>query len=229
MVRTYRERFGIDGEFLFHFVDPDTYQQAEPREPAVPGELRLVYTGSINRMFLGTLELMADWLNEGMHIGGRRVVLDIWSAACPEHLRGPGVRWRGFVSSAEVPGILASADASLIAITFSDDRALQDLVRSSIYTKTVDYLASGKPLVVVSPPDTAELDYFGSVVWTVTDPARDAFERTLETATTSSEAQRRADAGLELIRAHHTADTMGEQFLARLRTTEPVGAEALHS
>lgn len=228
MVRTYRERFGVDGEFLFHFVDPETYQQAEPREPAVPGEFRLVYTGSINRMFLSTLELMASWLNEGMHVDGRRVVLDIWSAACPEHLRGAGVRWRGFVSSAEVPGILASADASLIAITFSEDSALQDLVRSSIYTKTVDYLASGKPLIVVSPPDTAELDYFGSVVWTVTEPSREAFERTLQTATTSSEAQRRADAGLELIRAHHTADTMGEQFLARLRKAEPVRAAVLH-
>src|SRR5690348_14288003 len=75
MVRTYRDRFGVEGEFLFHFVDPDAYQQADPREPAVPGELRLVYTGSINRMFLSTLELLASWLNEGMHIDGRRVVL----------------------------------------------------------------------------------------------------------------------------------------------------------
>jgi hypothetical protein len=225
MTRRYRDRFGIDGEFLFHFVDPEIYQQAEPRDPSIPDELRLVYTGSINRMFLRTLERIAEWLNAGMEIDGRRVVLDIWSAYCPEHLRGPGVRWQGFVPSREVPGILAGADALLIAITFSDDPALQDLVRSSIYTKTVDYLASAKPVVVVSPPDTAELDYFGSVVWEVANLDRHSFQVAVDQATTSDEAADRSDAGLELIRASHTAETMGERFLSRLRTNDSVSVQ----
>jgi glycosyltransferase involved in cell wall biosynthesis len=220
MTRRYHDRFGIEGEFLFHFVDPDIYQEAEPRELPTAEELRLVYTGSINRMFLGTLERIAEWVNAGMEIGGKRVVLDIWSAACPEQLRGPGVRWHGFVPSHEVPGILAGADALLIAITFSDDPALQDLVRSSIYTKTVDYLASSKPVVVVSPSDTAELDYFGSVVWPVANLEQASFEDAVEQATTSDEAMRRSDAGLALIRANHTAETMGERFLSRLRTRD---------
>ena len=111
MIRRYRERFGVDGELLFHFVDPETYQHAEARDASVPGELRLVYTGSINRMFLSTLERMADWLNEGMEVDGRRVVLEIWSAWCPDQLCGSGVRWRGYVPSDQVPGILAGADA----------------------------------------------------------------------------------------------------------------------
>ena len=74
------------------------------------------------------------------------------------------MRWRGYVPTDQAPGILAGADVLLIAISFSKDPALRDLVQSSMYTKTVDYLASGKPLVVVSPPDTAELDYFEPVI-----------------------------------------------------------------
>jgi hypothetical protein len=190
----------------------------------VPGELRLVYTGSINRMFLSTLERMADWLNEGLEIGGRRVVLDIWSAWCPPHLCGSGVRWRGYVPNDQVPGILAGADALLIAISFSDDPALRDLVQSSMYTKTVDYLASGKPLVVVSPPGTAELDYFGPVVWPVTSLDRDSFSSTMHQIETSAEAEQRARAGVQLIRSAHTAETMNERFLKRFRVEDEVPA-----
>ena len=217
MARRYRNRFGVEGEFLFHFVDPQQYSEAKPREPRDPSELRLVYTGAINRMFLGALEEIARWLNEGMQIADRKVVLDVWSAWCPEHLRGPGLRWRGFVPSNEVPGILAGADALLMAITFSDTPALRDLIRSSLYTKTVDYLASRKPLVVVSPPDTAELDYVGSVAWPVTSLDRSAFETSLKEATESGEARRRVEAGFELVRTQHTAETMGERFLSQFR------------
>lgn len=222
MQRRYRERFGVEGEFLFHFVDPELYERAVPRDPPVPGELRLVYTGAINRMFLGTLERIAEWLNAGLVVDGRRVVLDIWSQACPTHLCGASVRWRGFVPSDEVPGLLAGADAVLMAITFSDAPELQDLVRSSLYTKTIDYLASRKPLVVVSPSDTAELDYVGSVTWPVTSLDQPSFENALRSAVTSDEAQRRADAGLALVYATHTAETMGERFLAPFRTSEPL-------
>lgn len=224
MIRRYRDRFGVDGELLFHFVDPETYQRAAARDASVPGELRLVYTGSINRMFLSTLERMADWLNEGLEIGGRRVVLDIWSAWCPPHLCGSGVRWRGYVPNDQVPGILAGADALLIAISFSDDPALRDLVQSSMYTKTVDYLASGKPLVVVSPPGTAELDYFGPVVWPVTSLDRDSFSSTMHQIETSAEAEQRARAGVQLIRSAHTAETMNERFLKRFRIEDEVPA-----
>jgi len=105
----------------------------------------------------------------------------------------------------------------LMAITFSDTPALRDLIRSSLYTKTVDYLASRKPLVVVSPPDTAELDYVGSIAWPVTRLDRAAFETSLREATESAEARRRVEAGFELVRTQHTAETMGERFMSRFR------------
>jgi glycosyltransferase involved in cell wall biosynthesis len=217
MIRRYRERFGVDGEFLFHFVDVDRYQRAEPLEPADPGEIRLVYTGAINRMFLGTLEPLCDWLNDGIHIHGRRLILEIWSSSCPERLRGSGVRYRGFVTSDEVASILAGADALLIAVTFSEDPALRDLVRTSLYTKTVDYLASGRPVVVVSPPDTAEVDYFGEVTTLVDELNRDRFVGAVREALDSKEAGARAEAGLELVRTRHTAETMGDAFLSRFQ------------
>lgn len=223
MAASYQERFGVHGEFLFHFVDPGRYRDAIPSEPTDPNKLRLVYTGAVNMMFLGAFEALAQWLNEGMTLHGRRVTLDIWSESCPASLCGDAVRWRGFVPSDEVPAILAGADALVIAITFSTEPALRDLVSSSLYTKTVDYLASGKPVIILSPPGTAELAYAGTVTWPVTTLNRGAFERTLYDAIYSPETRRRTEAGLALINRHHTAETMGDRFLDPFRTQEICG------
>lgn len=226
MARAYRDRFGVEGEFLFHFVDPEAYQRAEPRDPREPSEFRLVYTGAVNTMFLATLERIAEWLNAGLMIDdGRRVVLDLWGSWCPQSLIGPGFRWRGFVPSHEVPGILAGADALLVAITFAETPALQELIRSSLYTKTVDYLASGQPVVVVSPADTAEVDYFGAVTWLVDSLNRDCFIDALR-QTALPEAGARSQAGLELVQRSHTAETMGERFLSAFRTESSSTAQS---
>jgi glycosyltransferase involved in cell wall biosynthesis len=224
MAERYRSDFGIEGEFLFHFVEPSVYRDAAPREPPDPGELRLVYTGAVNTMFLGALERLSVWLNDGVTVLDRRVVLDIWGPSCPPHLHGGGVRWRGFVPSDEVPGVLAGADALLIAITFSSEPALRSLVKSSVYTKTIDYLASQKPIVLVSPADTAEVDYVGDVTWLVDTLERERFVAALLDATTSSEARQRAEAGFALVQDHHTPETMGDRFLSRLRAPIADGA-----
>ena len=218
MVDRYRRRFGVDGEFLFHFVDPDRYRHAVPREPPAPGELRLVYTGAINSMFLGAMERISEWINDGMVIDGRRVVLDVYGGSCPPALQGDAVTWRGFVPAAEIPSVLASADALLIAVTFTPNSDVGSLTGTSIYTKTVDYLASGKPIVLVSPPDTAQVDYFGAVTRVVDELDRGRFEDALrEAAAGGPEVTRRVEAGLALVRERHTGETMGERFLAPFR------------
>jgi glycosyltransferase involved in cell wall biosynthesis len=223
MIRRYRERFGVDGDFLFHFVDVDSYRRAEPRDAPASNEIRMVYTGAVNYMFLDALEVLTGWLNDGIGIDGRRLVLDIWSGSCPEHLRGPAVRYRGFVPSDEIPSILAGADLLLIAISFSADPALRDLVQTSLYTKTIDYLASGIPVIMVSPPDTAEADYFGEVSWLVERLDRTCFENTVREALASPDATRRSKAALELVRRRHTPTTMGDEFLANfVRVEQPV-------
>lgn len=221
----YRERFGVEGEFLFHFVELDRFQRAIPYESGKPGELRLVYTGAVNSMFLGALERIAEWLNDGMVVNDRRVTLDLWGTWCPEHLQGPAFRWRGFAPTEDIPSILAGADALLLAITFSAEPALRTLVRSSLYTKTVDYLASGKPLIVVSPPDTAEVDYVRSVAWIVDTLTREQFARAIYDATESPDAQPRALAGRELVRQRHTAETMGDRFLSQFYTADNGGPQ----
>jgi glycosyltransferase involved in cell wall biosynthesis len=223
MVRRYRERFGVGGEFLHHHVDVERYlEESERREPfSDPARLSLVYTGSINRMFADTMRAVCETLNRGMEVDGRRVTLSIYGASCPPELLGPQVTFEGLVASEEIPAVLASADVLLIGVTFSREPELLELVKTSIYTKTVDYLAANRPVLIVSPRYAAEVEYFGGVA-TVLDsvhPERlaEALRRIGNDRQATKERSRR---GLELVRTRHSTAAVLDGFLTSFRSPE---------
>jgi glycosyltransferase involved in cell wall biosynthesis len=216
MQRRYRERFGVDSEFLFHFVDVDAYQAATKAvgSRASAEQIRVVYTGSINRMFYDTMKTFCDLLNDGLTVDDRPVVMDVYGGGCPSELQGPAVTYRGLVDLREIPGILANADLSFVGVTFSEDPDLRELVKTSLYTKTIDYLASGRPVLVVSPPDTGEVNYFGDVTHVVTDPSPTAMRDALDTIIRSPETTAaKTQAGLDLVRSRHSLDSLHKLFL----------------
>jgi hypothetical protein len=218
MQRAYRERFGVESDFLFHFVDLDRYLAETARADASGARDRqrveVVYTGSINTMFYDTLREFCAMVNDGVAVDGRPVAFTIYGGICPPEFLGPHVRYGGFVDSSAVAGILADADVNLIAVSFSEEPAVRDLVRTSIFTKTIDYMASGRPVLVVAPRDSAEVEYFGDVAEVVTDPARGAMLAGLERAARGGEAVReRCARGVELVRQRHSMSSVFPQFL----------------
>ena len=112
--------------------------KSEIRDPKSP--IRLLYTGAINDMFYDTMESLCDQLNAGMFHRGAPIELTIYSSACPKRFLGPHVNWGGFVDHEEIPRLLSQADILLVAVSFSQEQRIANLVRTSLYTKTIDYL-----------------------------------------------------------------------------------------
>jgi glycosyltransferase involved in cell wall biosynthesis len=208
---------------MHHFVDIDRYQQATREAPPLPTDrIELVYTGSINSMFLDTMNWFADWLNGGLSIDGRQVELTIYSAFCPPQLIGPHVKYRGLVKSQEIPAKLAAAHAAVILVSFTDDRGIQEQIRTSIYTKTIDYLASGRPVLVVSPDYAGEVDYFGGVTEVVNRLDQAAVVAAIRRIVDDREhAAALSSRGLELARRRHSESAIEEIFLSHFRTRVP--------
>ena len=103
-------------------------------------------------------------------------------------------------------------------MTFSQDASLLDLVKTSIYTKTVDYLATGRPVLVVSPPYSAEVEYFGEVTHVVSSTQREDIRAAIAAMVTDPEARkRRASAGLRLVREQHSLERKAGAFLDAFR------------
>ena len=221
MVESYRDRFGVEGSFLHHYVDTEVYARAARRRERLSdsGTLRIVYTGAINSMFFDTMRRVCALINRGIETDGRRVVLDIYSGGCPHEFLGDHVHYRGFVPSDEIPEILAGADVTLIALTFSADPSVVDLVRTSIYTKTIDYLAAGRPVLIVAPPYAAEVDYFRDVATIVDTPEPDRITEAIARLARDDRAtEDRRRRGLEFVRAHHSLATQASGFLRHFQS-----------
>jgi glycosyltransferase involved in cell wall biosynthesis len=221
MADRYREQFGVDGEFLFHYVDvmPYVTASAERERLSDPGVLRLAYTGAINTMFWDTMLLICRQINDGLEVEGRRVELDVYGGGLPEVFRGPQVHYRGLVASDDIPAVLAAADVVLIAVTFDRDPDLVALVGTSLYTKTVDYLASGRPVLIVSPPYAAEVSYFGEVATVVDTPDTEQIADALGLLACDAGAVRaQCERGLDFVRANHSLERRERVFLRHFIT-----------
>jgi glycosyltransferase involved in cell wall biosynthesis len=218
MVRKYEDRFDVKAEFLFHFVDVERYVRTS--KALAPQRRRdrvsVVYTGAINIMFYDTLKAFCNLLNDGIEIDNRPVHLSIYTPERPVSLLGPRVEWAGFVKSDEIPHALAMADLLLICVSFSQDPRIVQLVTTSLYTKTIDYLASERPVLVISPRYSAEADYFGRVTSLVDslDPQR--IVAAIDSLARDTESSRRlCEQGLEMVRRHHSLEALDRVFLSQ--------------
>jgi glycosyltransferase involved in cell wall biosynthesis len=220
MVKTFKHLYGVDGEFMHHFVDIERYQRIAREAPPLPTDrIRLVYTGSINSMFLDTMRWFCEWLNQGLSIDGRPVEMAIYSGYCPPGLEGPHVKYEGFVSSELVAEKLAGAHIAAILVSFTSERGVKEQIETSIYTKTVDYLAAGRPVLTVAPPYAAQLEHYGSVSAVIEKLDRDAVERTLRRLVSDrAYVDDLRERGLALVRAQHSFDTVGRRFLANFQS-----------
>jgi glycosyltransferase involved in cell wall biosynthesis len=220
MVKTFKRLYGVDGEFMHHFVDLERYQRIAREAPPLPDDrIRLVYTGSINSMFLDTMRWFCEWLNQGLTIDGRPVELAIYSGHCPPGLEGPRVKYEGFVSSELVAEKLAAAHIAVILVSFTADQAVKEQIETSIYTKTVDYLAAGRPVLTVAPPYAAQLEHYGKVSAVIDRLDRAAVERTLERLVgDAAYVDDLRERGFALVREQHSFDAVGRRFLANFRT-----------
>jgi glycosyltransferase involved in cell wall biosynthesis len=219
MVREFKRLYGVEGEFMHHFVDIERYQHIAAAAPPLPSDrLVLAYTGSINSMFLATMQWFCDWLNQGLVVAGRRVELVVYSGHCPPSLLGPSVRYGGFVPSEMVPEKLAEAHAAAILVSFTNERGVREQIETSIYTKTVDYLAAGRPVLTIAPPYAAQLEHYGAVssVVDALDRPRvlEALTRIATDVPYVEDLRRR---GLELVQKEHSFAAVGARFLEHFR------------
>jgi len=215
MQHRFHERFGVKSEFLFHFVDLDEYQNAAERMAPQrdPSRVEMVYTGSINRMFYDTMKYVCDLLNRGLTVDGRPVSMKIYGPGCPDEFQGPHVSYEGLVDLDEIPNVLGAADIAFVGVTFSQDSKIKELVSTSLYTKTIDYLASGRPVLVVSPSYSGEVDYFQEVTTVVDTLNESDIVSALRRMLKPEYAQAIRQKGLQLVRNRHSMQSIHDLFL----------------
>jgi protoporphyrinogen oxidase/glycosyltransferase involved in cell wall biosynthesis len=135
-----------------HFARARNASEACPMLAALPSP-RLGFYGVVDERFdadllAGCAELRPDWQ---FCIVGPVVKID--PALLP---RRPNIHYQGQRSYAELPGVLAAWDVALLPF------ARNESTKFISPTKTLEYLAAGKPVVSTSIADVVEL--YGAVV-----------------------------------------------------------------
>lgn len=218
MVREHARKYQIDCQYLHHILDSQVCRAAASGQTPPDDRIEIVYTGSINLMFEETMRRFCDWLNAGVRIDGRPVTMTIYTANEPTAYLGEAVRWGGFVPMEEVPARLGRGHLAAILISWTTDPKILGIIKTSIFTKTIDYLAAGSPTLIVSPPYAAEVEYFRDVACVVEAWDPEAILAALRRMTTDQEYReslRRK--GFELVDAHHGLEALEKKFLSNFR------------
>jgi hypothetical protein len=169
-------------------------------------------------MFFDTMRSICRQINDGLQVEGRRVQLDVYGSGLPPTFEGRHVHYRGLVTHDLIPSVLAAADITLIAVSFDADPALVDLIRTSLYTKTIDYLAARRPVLIVSPEYSAEVRYFGDVATVVDTLEPERIERALAALARCDDAvTQKCERGLAFVRAHHSLTRRDEVFVRHFK------------
>lgn len=118
--------------------------------------LCIVYAGAITNAVDDCLGLLIQALIDGAlkRCGIDSARIQLYSAISPEQLkargwRHPDVHVSSWISQADLPQALSKAD--ILFLPFSFRKGVRDSIETAFPSKTADYLASGRPILVFGP------------------------------------------------------------------------------
>jgi glycosyltransferase involved in cell wall biosynthesis len=128
---------------------PGRHRVPEKPRPASTGKFRLVYVGSVQnfygRMLCSLIEKIEATKDLEIVVVGPNAD---WPQQILERAKANGI-YLGFKSPEEAAGVMASADALLVVMSFEKEHEL--FMRTSFTTKFLDYVAFGKPVILWGP------------------------------------------------------------------------------
>lgn len=211
MAVEYERRYGGHFEAFMNVVEPECLV-ASP-VPERPGELRFVYIGGLH---LGRAEVLRGIGRALAAARGssRQGILLIYTQdpSSPEgtSLRdAPGLRLLGSLAPQEVPAAMRDADVLVHVESF--ERDLRRYTRYSLSTKIPEYLAAGRPILAVGPPEVASIRYVEALGCGITVGSLDASQLKAGLEPLLDLPQRRRELGargrLAAIEKHHAVLT----------------------
>jgi glycosyltransferase involved in cell wall biosynthesis len=187
-------------------------------------ETVILFAGGIGYAVEDSLRLLIEIITSSrLKRDGISVKLHLYSRLSDDQ-RGafgnhPDVVVKNWVMQSEMPGVLAGADILFLPYSFLESS--RHAVETAFPSKTADYLAAGKPVLVFGPPYSTVVDYaleegFAEVV---TECSADALIRAIERVLLAPGhgAALRAKA-LEVFFRNHDIDRQRAQFRLLLQS-----------
>ena len=165
MQQILKSEYGVDSELQWPGTEKDyRSDSAVTRLSARPHSAVILFAGAITDAVEDSLKLLAEILVTGklQVCGIQSAELHLYTQLSPERIRDwgwdhPSISVHGWVSQQELQGVLQSADILFLPFSFSE--RVRYAVESAFPSKTADYLAAGKPILVFGPPYSSLVHY----------------------------------------------------------------------
>jgi hypothetical protein len=234
MRRHLLDRYGVDSEIQMPSTQPNRYASAGGLQTAVPSTI--IFGGMISNTVRDAIDLVGKAINSlRTEDGQRRFELVLYSPSAGEEcqLNGwneLGIKDGGWLEHSRLQPTLASSDILLLPLGF--DPAVTFYSTTSFPSKVADYLASGRPILLVGPEESNVVAYLRDLdcAELVTEPDLEAVRRALLRLSDPERIRTLSINSLRAFDLNHRIDRQRESFLLRLGSlmTPPRQSHSTH-
>ena len=153
----YLKRFGIDSTLIHNPVDVSLFDSNIPQ--LHNKRIKIIYTGSIYAVHYDSFQALVNAINNM-----EKVELHIYTNQAFDSLKqngisGPCVEYHKSVPYDQIPALLASADILLLPLAFHSPYP-DSTIKTASPGKMGEYIASGRPVLVIAPQEAYISWYF---------------------------------------------------------------------
>jgi len=210
----YKKRYGKKFITFHNPINLDFWEKTQKKNYTLPENPTLLYAGRIGLGIDTSLKNIAEAIkkvNKEMNINIKFVVQ---AQDAPDWIKNDkNIEHREFVEYEELPRVFSKADFLILPYDFSVESL--SFIRYSMPTKAPEYMASGTPIIIFAPQDTALVQYAENHNWAalVTDNSIDVLaEKLKELFLDESLREQIAKTAKNIAETRHDSELVAKEF-----------------
>lgn len=155
----YKRRYGLDFESFHNPVELQFWKPFQKEHYELGGQPTIRYSGRIGLGINESLRVVSkavELINMELNLGLKFVISGPEKPTWSDEFES--TQFREFVPYKDVPLFYSGADLLILPYDFTKKSI--EFIRYSMPTKATEYMASGAPIMVFAPEETAIVDYF---------------------------------------------------------------------
>jgi len=164
MCEEYEKRYGKKFITFHNSINLEFWEKVQRQNYELPYNPTVLYAGRIGLGIDTSLKNISEAIKRVNKELQTNIKFVIQAKDAPVWIKNDkNVEHKGFVEYEELPSVFSTADFLILPYDFSKESL--SYIRYSMPTKAPEYMASGTPIIVFSPQDTALVQYAEKYNW----------------------------------------------------------------
>lgn len=214
MAEEYRCRYKKKFITFHNPIDLNFWKSAQRIDYELSDPIILLYAGRVGLGIDSSLKMIAQAVRQVNIELGTKIKFTLQTPVAPNWIKNYDcVEHHSYVSYEQLPQVFAAADILILPYDFNE--TAMSFIKYSMPTKAPEYMASGTPILIFAPADTALVRYAEKWDWavTVTDNKKGLLvEAIKELVGNESKRRKIAENAIQLAEKRHTINSVSKKF-----------------